>query len=295
MARGSPTAKVNEHMRQNARWYVLVLLLIFAVSSTGCRQAARALVSDGMEVQVGEAVASTIGNEYALLSDQDPTTIWARELVGYLAVHSTHQRNYQNFGGYKVQVIDDDRLVNAFAAPGGYLFFSTGLILAAESCAEVASVVGHELAHVTKRHGIDRIADMLALNVGAMLIGINSDILFSMATSLLQNGFSRVQEREADLAGLEIMVRAGYNPRGMIDLFSTLQEEGGSLGALQLFSSHPDSRARQKAVLSAVEQDYGREVRAMIDTRERMECRGTTESFWEAQNRLKSAKRRALH
>lgn len=271
----------------------LVVALSLALSSVGCRQAARMLVSDSLEVQVGQATSRSIEATYDLLPTSHPVTIWAKELVDNLADHSVHQRDFNDFGGYKVQVIQDDALVNAFAAPGGYLFFSTGLILAADSCAEVAGVVGHELAHVTQRHGIDRIADMVAVNLGASILGLNGDMLFSIAATLMESGFSRKQEREADLAGLDILVRAGYNPRGMIDLFNTLEEQGGgSFATLALFSSHPDNRDRQKTILRAVTDQYDR---ALLDTNERMDCQGTTDSFEELKNRLIPANQKLPH
>lgn len=266
----------------------IISSLLLLSMLNGCRPAARAMISDDIEVKVGEFVATSMAAEFRLLDDTDETTLWARQLVGALAKESTHQRDYRGFGGYKVQVIDDAALINAFAAPGGFIFLSTGLILEAKSCSEIAGVLGHELAHVTKRHGVDRIADMLMMNVGAMVFGINSDLLFSIGATLVESGFSRAQEREADVEGLDILIRTGYNPRGMIELFDTLEAAAGTTSAIAWFSSHPDNASRKQRIHDEAMKHLSLED---LESEEGMGCVQTDEQLSEVQERLRPTQR----
>lgn len=271
-----------------ASWAFFLLLFAALSTSSGCRQAARAVISDDIEVWIGQGATKALHESYTILPDDDPTTIWARQLVAGLVEHSTHRRGYEGFGGYKVAVIDDATLVNAFAAPGGFVFLSTGLIIAAGSCAEVAGVIGHELAHVTERHGIDGLADRIAINIGAFALGQGSELLASLGAGLLESGFSRAQERQADEVGLDIMIRAGYNPRGIVNLFDTLDEVAPSSGGFGFFSSHPETSARKSFVRESVgdrvsDEDYESDVG--------MHCRGTDESFEDVQTRLAPPRR----
>lgn len=277
------TGQTNGVRRARLAWTVWLLLFAALSVLSGCRQAARAVVTDDIEVWIGEGATDALRKNFAILADDDPTTIWARQLVAGLVEHSTHRRPYEGFGGYKVSVINDPALVNAFAAPGGFVFLSTGLIIAAESCAEVAGVIGHELAHVTERHGIDGLADRIAINLGAMALGQSSELLASLGAGLLESGFSRAQEREADEIGLDIMIRAGYNPRGIVELFDTLEEVSPSSGGFGFFSSHPETKSRKQFVRERIGDRVSDEA---YESDEGMECRGTTASFEEVQARL---------
>jgi beta-barrel assembly-enhancing protease len=153
-----------------------------------------------------------------------------------------------------------DRQINAFALPGGFIGVNTGLILAAQSESEAASVLSHEIAHVTQRH-IARIIDqqknsavmsLAALAVAVLAARSNSDISTAAATlgqaGAIQNllNFTREHEREADRVGLQILEAAGYDARAMAVFFERLQRatrisEGGAPSYLR---THPLTHER---------------------------------------------------
>jgi predicted Zn-dependent protease len=146
-----------------------------------------------------------------------------------------------------LQIIDDDS-VNGFTLPGGYVFINSGLIRVAETEAELAGAVAHEIAHVAARHGtrqqtrteIVNLASIPLIFLGgwtgyAIRQGANVGIPLGFLT------FSRAFENEADLLGIQYMYKAGYDPTASIDIFERIESlEKRKPGAMaKIFSSHP--------------------------------------------------------
>lgn len=153
-----------------------------------------------------------------------------------------------------------DRSINAFALPGGYIGINTGLIVAAQSESELASVVAHEIAHVAQRHvarGMTQSSQsnylMIASLVGALLAGLagSADLAMGVATFGQaaavdrQLGFSRQAEQEADRIGFQMMQGAGFNPQGMADMFKRLMHNSRLNEAPNTYATtHPLSAQR---------------------------------------------------
>ena len=146
---------------------------------------------------------------------------------------------------FDVTVVKSD-VVNAFALPGGYVVVFTGLMKIAESGEEVAGVLSHELNHVLQRHGLERIVKSLGLlTVAAIVFGNQQGLVGMMkqlGVELLTLKFSREQETEADLTGLQLLQRAKIDPSGMIRFFERLSEK--DQGRVEWLSTHPMSTAR---------------------------------------------------
>jgi len=146
---------------------------------------------------------------------------------------------------FDVTVVKSD-VVNAFALPGGYVVVFTGLMKKAESGEEVAGVLSHELNHVLQRHGLERIMKSLGLlTVAAIVFGNQQGLVGMMkqlGIELLTFKFSREQETEADLTGLQLLQRAKIDPSGMITFFERLSEK--DQGRMEWLSTHPMSAAR---------------------------------------------------
>jgi predicted Zn-dependent protease len=154
--------------------------------------------------------------------------------------------------------IIEDATLNAFAMPGGHVVLHTGLLLAAERPEEVAGVLGHEIAHVTRRHSIRNIISSAGLYlVLSALVGDASGIVAVLADNsayLLDRKFSRDFEREADDTGWDYLVQSDIEPRGMITFFEKMQAEerrqrekspmGGMEQALEAISTHPATQER---------------------------------------------------
>jgi len=142
----------------------------------------------------------------------------------------------------------EDKTVNAFAVPGGNMFLFTGLYKVMSTDDALAAVTGHEMAHVYRQHWAKSYAAEnrrdVAIDVGAVLSGhlLHGLILGDLASHALARSYSRHDEDEADAYGLTDLVAAGYNPQGMVQLFTSLEKVAGDgrdpLGGAW-FSDHP--------------------------------------------------------
>lgn len=151
----------------------------------------------------------------------------------------------------------DDSSVNAFALPGGYVYVTRGLMTHLDSEAELAATIGHEVGHVTARHGVNQRSKQILAAVGLEVAAILDDDIAAWAFAghlglgllFLQHG--RDDERQADDLGLRYAMRAGYDPRQMSELFGVLEAVSKVEGAGRLptwLATHPDPGARRKRV-----------------------------------------------
>lgn len=154
---------------------------------------------------------------------------------------------------WEVTVFKDDS-ANAFALPGGKIGVHTGLFKAAKNQHQLAAVLGHEIGHVIARHGNERVSTNLATQTGLQLAAVlagGSPQKKQQLMSLLGVGaqvgvllpFSRRHESEADLIGLDLMARAGFDPRQSIALWQNMQKLGGSKPP-EFLSTHPANERR---------------------------------------------------
>ena len=181
---------------------------------------------------------------------RDPTVT---RYVGAIGARLVAHAGRQPFT-YRFKVIYKEG-INAFAAPAGQIYLYTGTILKARNVSELAGVVAHEIGHVSKRHvarNFNRaIATSILHQVGAAAVEIAAGPNAGRATAALGglaamgylNTFSREAEHEADAFAVGVMHRAGYDPRGLVSFFETLQtEKRGS--APSFLASHPATSAR---------------------------------------------------
>jgi predicted Zn-dependent protease len=155
----------------------------------------------------------------------------------------------------------DDPVVNAFALPGGYIYITRGIMAHLNSEAELAGVVGHEIGHVTGRHGVNQMSKQqlaqLGLGVGmAVSEGFrNYGNLAMQGLGLLFLKYSRDAERQADDLGLRYVVRDGFDPRPMADVYTVLQsvsQAAGGGSVPPLVSTHPDPGNRRLRILEGI-------------------------------------------
>jgi Zn-dependent protease with chaperone function len=147
---------------------------------------------------------------------------------------------------YRFHLVDD-KSVNAFAMPAGYIVVHGGLIARAGSAEEVAGVLAHEIQHVESRHGLRGMVQAMGLSV--VWLAVTGDLGGGLAGDWIKElaamQFSREQEIAADTGGYARLVKAGIDPRGMASFFETLGKQQGSLPeALSLLSTHPASSER---------------------------------------------------
>ncbi len=159
----------------------------------------------------------------------------------------------------------DSPIVNAFALPGGYVYVTRGLLALAENEAQLASVLAHEIGHITARHTAERygqavLAQAATLGVGILLGGTEAKLLGTGATLVLR-GWSRTQEFEADTLGVRYLTRAGFDPDAMAGFLSRLRAhsrleaelrgEPGRADAFSLLQTHPRTTDRINQAIKA--------------------------------------------
>jgi beta-barrel assembly-enhancing protease len=175
---------------------------------------------------------------------------------------------------YRVRVVADPHL-NAFTFGGGLLYVHAGLIARMENEAQLAMVLGHEIAHVTERHvtkGIEQAYTTQLVGSAAATAGASTGILptgealeiaYKATMNAAVNGHGRGQEREADKIGIDYMVKAGYDPREAPITFELLLKEHGDQSRLVNFfyGSHPNNVDRFETLSSLAKDKYGRDLR----------------------------------
>src|SRR5262245_42698263 len=151
--------------------------------------------------------------------------------------------------------VADYRELNAFALPGGPVWLHRGIMHAATNESQVVSVLAHEIAHISQRHAAAQLTKTAMANwglgvLGALLGNSGGAGAAKIAAGVLANGvflkFNRDDERDADRVGLQMMTRAGWDPRGMVELFEILRREAKrDPGTVDVFfSSHPSPQDR---------------------------------------------------
>jgi predicted Zn-dependent protease len=218
--------------------------------ATGQRQLS--LVSEAQEIQMGREADPQVIASIGLVPQQELQN-YVQRLGSTLAATSERPTLQWTFR------VVDDASVNAFALPGGYIYVTRGLLAHMNSEAELASVVGHEIGHVTARHSVSQMSKAQLLNIG-LIAGMilrpqlqNFGGLAQAGMELLMLKYSRDDERQADDLGLRYLTRAGYDPRPMAQVFRTLERVGAAQGEGRVpgwLATHPDpgDRARRMNV-----------------------------------------------
>ena len=170
----------------------------------------------------------------------------ATKLVPQTAQWNDRSKNWR----WEVNLIGSKQ-INAFCMPGGKIAFYTGILdQLALTDDEAAMIMGHEMAHALREHARARIAKSQGtgtlLSLGAQLLGLGQlgDVAASLGTQLLTLKFSREDETDADLVGLELSARAGYNPQASVSLWEKMGRAGGGAGGPSFLSTHPSGPQR---------------------------------------------------
>ncbi len=214
----------------------------------------------------------------------DPSYLDDSEIAGYLSnlghrliANSEETSAGQSFEFFAIQ----DPSINAFALPGGFMGFNSGLIIAAQSESELAAVMSHEIAHVTQKHlarmiatqKYDWVKSIAALAVAIVAARSNaqasSAILVASQASIIQSklDFTRKHEKEADRIGLNILLDAGFDPQGMPAFFERLQRAGRfhETGAPSYLRTHPITYERIADIQNRTREMPYRQVLDSID------------------------------
>ncbi len=271
-------------------WTILVLSLLLAGLFCGCESATKVgtelarqagMISDDeaqsiargaeavqktwqdltpeQEYYIGRAVAATVFETYPPL-DAPEANAYLNLLGQSLAVFSERP---ETFGGYHFLLLDSDE-VNAFAAPGGLILVTRGMLRCCESEDELAAVLAHEICHVQEKHGLraikqGRLTEAFTIIAAESAKQMGSEELASLTRefessvgdvvmTLTTSGYSRNQERDADAAAVRLLQRAGYPKAAMITMLQRMDERLHDAGGLGFAKTHPSAASRVDAL-----------------------------------------------
>lgn len=160
------------------------------------------------------------------------------------AILNSNEVFYRDDFEWKTRIIYNDEVLNAFAAPGGYIYVYTGLIKFLDTEDQFAGVLGHEIAHADRRHSTDALTK--AYGIGTLLtvvLGDDPGTLAEIAAGLLQLKFGRNAEAEADEFSVIYLCQTDYAADGAAGFFEKIQSAGGA-GVPEFLSTHPDPANR---------------------------------------------------
>lgn len=236
---------------------LFVLLLAFqgfaVVGTPELPNPGKAPMTREEQVKLGFQAASQVYQQMPVLPDNSLETQYVRMLGKKLVASMPAQYSWP----FEFHVIPQKE-INAFALPGGPMFVNIGTITAASSEAELAGVMGHEMAHVYMQHsakqaGKTQTTATIAGIAGAILGATSHGVLGSLAQTGIQFGaqglilkYSRGDEAQADAVGAIILYKSGYNPQAMADFFKKLAAQGSS--GPQFLSDHPNPGNREAAI-----------------------------------------------
>ena len=211
-------------------------------------------INPEQEYFIGRAVAATILDQYQPYENPRANQ-YLNELGQSLALASTRP---ELFLGYRFLILDTDE-INAFATPGGHIFISKGMIRLAKSEDDLAAILAHEIAHIEFKHGLQAIRTarltsafssvaMTAVELAspaeiAELAKTFEDSINDITQTLVNSGYSRSAETEADKGAVRILKEVGYDPNGLIRVLEEMQkvyQQGGP----GFFKTHPEPRTR---------------------------------------------------
>ncbi len=188
-------------------------------------------MNDAQEIALGEQTNQSISNEVKI--SRNPAMISYIDRIGQRLARNSARPNLK----YTFQVVEDDN-INAFATMGGFVYINTGLMKAADNEAQLASVIGHEIGHITGRHSLQQVKQRAISQGVTSLLGVDRDQVVQIGVQVaLTLPNSRQDEYDADRRGLNTMIQTGYAPSAMPEFMKKLISGGKS--SPEFLSSHP--------------------------------------------------------
>jgi Zn-dependent protease with chaperone function len=262
----------------------VALALVMALAWAPVAQAERThfkpgwnLFSPAQDVEMGRQVAQDAERQLAIVNDSRIEN-YLNTLGRRLAAKAPGEKY-----PYQFKLVND-RAINAFCLPGGFVYVNRGVIENADNETQLAGVMAHEISHAALRHGTNQASKAYAAQVPLALLGgmLGSNSIGAVLTQLgagfaansILLKYSRDAERQADLMGTQILYDAGYDPRGMPQFFEKLQAQSKGGGMPQWLSSHPNPENRVGGVNSEIEKLGGAPPNYRTDSAEFRSIRG---------------------
>lgn len=215
-------------------------------------------ITPEQEYYIGRTVSAKIFSEYQPY--KNPSSLEYVTMIGnQLSYHSDMPIT---FGGYHFQILNSDE-INAFAAPGGFIFITRGMLRCARNEDQLAAILAHEIAHITNNHGMKTIktsrwsefGSIVAIESAkeyskkdvAKLVGVFENSINDVVNNLMVNGYSREYEYEADATAIKILERSGYDPKALSEMLNVMESKVKA-GDKGFGSTHPLPNDRIKNI-----------------------------------------------
>jgi len=216
-------------------------------------------ITEEEEYYIGRSVAALILSHYDVYENE--------VLINYVNTIGTSISYFsdrpETYGGYHFMILDTEE-VNAISAPGGLIFITKGLLSRCTNEEMLAAVLSHEIAHVTKKHGLRAIKNSRLIEAFGIigeqavqrfgsaelqkLTTIFEGVLGDVVETLIEKGYDRKYEYEADVLAIEFAVNTGYSPLGIKDFLETMVSESSSVADKGWFKTHPSAADRIERV-----------------------------------------------
>jgi len=269
--RARPLARGMGHPAMVAAFVVLMLTQLAWAQRTPLKPGWN-MFSPQQDVEMGQQVSRDAEQQVPMLNDSRVDN-YLNNLGRTLASHAPGEKY-----PYQYKCVND-RTINAFALPGGFVYINRGVIETADNEAQLAGVMAHETAHVALRHGTNQatkayIAQVPLAILGGALSNKNSvaavltQIGAQFATNSLLLKYSRTAESQSDEMGTQILYDSGYDPRAMAEFFQKIQAEDTGGRQVEFFSNHPNPDNRIERVDQEINQLGAAKRGAKTDSRE---------------------------
>lgn len=234
---------------------------VFSIGAAACAtnpatgETMFSLVSESQEIEMGQQYKQEVEASMPLLEDPDLAAYVER--VGQKLAAVSERPDLP----WSFQIVDEP-VVNAFALPGGPIFVTRGILGYFSSEAEMASVLGHEIGHITARHSVEQISRQQLAGVGLLVGAVASDFVrqnlegLSAGLQVLFLSYGRGDEHQSDMLGIRYSLRAGYDVREAVDMhqkLGRLTEQSGGPGIPSWLSTHPSSADRVQRIQAHVD------------------------------------------
>jgi len=216
-------------------------------------------ISEEEEYYIGRAVAALILTQYKAYDNQ-VLNDYINQVGNAVALYSERPEVY---AGYHFMVLDSEE-VNALAAPSGFIFITKGLLKRCRNEEMLSSILAHEVGHVAAKHGLQSIKKSRLIEafqlIGtkavqkygseelAKLTSVFENVLGDIVEKLIERGYDRKFEYEADELSVETAVRTGYNPNGLMNFLQTMVEDSEGQSSKGWFKTHPSAKDRLNRV-----------------------------------------------
>jgi beta-barrel assembly-enhancing protease len=251
---------------------IIILISVVAIGLTGCDDGKVNFFTVDQDIEFGRQLDS------AILANPEQFPILDRDLYPepyehldriFNSIIETSKIRYKDRFPWEVKIINSD-VLNAFAAPGGYLYFYTGLIHYLDNEAQFAGVVAHEIAHSDRRHSTQMLTKHYTFSVLiSILLGDNPTLLAEIAANLAlglgQLSYSRSNEYEADDYAVQYMYETDYHARELAGFFEKLDESTQAGRPPEFLSTHPSPENRIEAIEAAWQRLGGKNGELFID------------------------------